>query len=361
MAPAPVSVAPGQVATFYVAGLYLAVASTPTPVTSSTSSFGITAAIQQDGTSTPAPVQSVRPVSLCPDGTIVAQITCGSLLAVTVQIPYELVPVCPLCARPVSAVPPLLVFSASGQTPTAIGLNPLADEVRVLTACDVALGQPLSPTMPNGLPCAPLVTHTDGSLVSASSPASVGEALTAWTLGLGQTTPGCRYRSARQDGSHCRDLQSGFQLSSERASHQAVHRGARSCAACSSFCGRCARIRGAVPSQLCRASCPAKRDSTMRVAFHQHHRHHCGPERGPIQPHGEHRRSILIRRRRDLRGDPDPSGLSHETLKSSSIQKVNELCCGKAYFTTPYTLGQRASYPGSVSRMVVLESEEGGQ
>jgi uncharacterized protein (TIGR03437 family) len=34
-----------------------------------------------------------------------------------------------------------------------------------------------------------LVTHSNGTLVSASSPASAGEALTAWVFGLGQTSP----------------------------------------------------------------------------------------------------------------------------------------------------------------------------
>ena len=181
VAPAPVSVAPGQIATFYIAGLLTA---------GPTGAGVIGATLQQSNTNTPAPIQSLRAISLCPDNTATAQTSCGSLLAVTVQIPYELVPVCPLCARPVSAVPPLLVFSASGQTPTAIELNPLADEVHVLTACDVALG-PATPSPLNltGLPCAPLVTHGDGTLVSASSPANVGEEVIAWVFGLGQTTP----------------------------------------------------------------------------------------------------------------------------------------------------------------------------
>jgi uncharacterized protein (TIGR03437 family) len=181
VAPAPVPVAPGQIATFYISGL----------LTAGTAGAGIVGAtLQQGNTNTPAPIQSLRAISQCPDNTATAQPSCGSLLAVTVQIPYELVPVCPLCARPVSAIPPLLVFSASGQTPTAIELNPLADEVHVLTACDVALG-PSTPAPLNltGLPCAPLVTHGNGTLVSASSPANAGEALTAWVFGLGQTTP----------------------------------------------------------------------------------------------------------------------------------------------------------------------------
>jgi uncharacterized protein (TIGR03437 family) len=181
VAPAPVSVAPGQIATFYLPGV----------VSTAAAAAGIlSVTLQQTGANVPAPIQSLRSISLCPDNTATAQAACGSLLAVTVQIPYELVPVCPLCARPVSAVPPLLVFNMSGQSPTAIELNPLADEVHVLKSCDVALG-PATPAPANltGLPCAPLVTHAGGSLVSASSPAAVGETLTIWAFGLGQTSP----------------------------------------------------------------------------------------------------------------------------------------------------------------------------
>jgi uncharacterized protein (TIGR03437 family) len=135
----------------------------------------------------------VRQISLCPNGIIIAINACGSLLAITVQIPYELVPICPSCAPPplsIFATPPELVMtSANGQAAAPIELNPVGDEVHVLTACDVALGTP--PQAPNltGLPCAPLVTHSNGTLVSAGSPASAGETLTAWVFGLGQTNP----------------------------------------------------------------------------------------------------------------------------------------------------------------------------
>ena len=174
--PAPVSVAPGQIATLYVAGL--------------SSLTGITATLSQSTGLTPAPIQSIQVFDKCPDliGNFISG--CGTLAGVTVQIPYELTPVCPLCARPVSASPPTLFISQNGQNATAIELNPLADEVHVLTACDVALGSP-SPLTQNltGLPCTPLVTHANGTLVSAASPANAGEALTAWVYGLGQTTP----------------------------------------------------------------------------------------------------------------------------------------------------------------------------
>src|SRR5579862_8172361 len=161
-APAPVSVAPGQIATFYV----------QLPSGVSANIIGIT--LQQGSTNTNVPLQSLRTLSECPDSTAVSQPPCASLLAVTVQIPYELAPYCPLCARPVSFMPPLLIINQGGQPPAVIELNPLADEVHVLTACDVALGAAPQPKY-TGLPCAPLVTHIDGTLVSASSPANVGE------------------------------------------------------------------------------------------------------------------------------------------------------------------------------------------
>jgi uncharacterized protein (TIGR03437 family) len=175
-APAPVSVAQGQIATFFVAGL--------------PSLTGITATLQQNG-SIPVPVQLVSAVSLCPDATATPVAGCGSLTAVTVQIPYELGTPCPLCERPISAALATLLISQNGQAIGAIELNPVGDEVHVLTACDIALGRSANPPPPslNGLPCTPLVTHPDGTLVSASSPANVGEALTVWAFGLGQTTP----------------------------------------------------------------------------------------------------------------------------------------------------------------------------
>lgn len=160
-APAPVPVAPGQIATFYV----------QLPSGVSANIIGIT--LQQGSTNTNVPLQSLRTMSECPDSTSASQPACASLLAFTVQIPYELVPYCPLCARPVSATP-LLIINQGGQPPAIIELNPLADEVHVLTSCDVALGAAPQPNY-TGLPCAPLVTHSDGTLVSASSPANFGE------------------------------------------------------------------------------------------------------------------------------------------------------------------------------------------
>lgn len=187
--PAPVPVSPGDIVTFYVAGAMLL----PSTAAGAQPGAGInpySMTLVQNGASTAAPIQSVRQIPNCPNLTSVSISNCGSLLAVTVQIPYELVPVCPLCASPVYAAPPVIEYGQGGQPISAFELNPLADAVHILTACDLALGAS-APVQPNltGLPCAPVVTHGDGSLVSASSPAKMGEELTAWAFGLGATNP----------------------------------------------------------------------------------------------------------------------------------------------------------------------------
>ncbi len=175
--PVPVSVAPGQIATFFAAGL-------TQPYT------GVTVTLQQGG-STSVPVLSVRPISLCPDASASTQSFCGTLAAVTLQIPYELATTCPACARPISVTPAELLISQNGFSGVAIEVNPVGDQVHVLTACDIALGSsaPVPSANLTGLPCSPLVTRADGGLVSASNPANPGEALTIWAFGLGITSP----------------------------------------------------------------------------------------------------------------------------------------------------------------------------
>jgi uncharacterized protein (TIGR03437 family) len=191
VAPAPISVAPGQILTVFVTGLNIA---TPLHAPSGPLPYslgGVTATLRQ-GSDYPAPLVDVRPVSTCPNlVTIAQQPACATLTAVTLQIPYELVPLCPLCARP-TLLPAELLVSANGQNAAAIELNALSDQIHVLTACDIMLlgSGNIAPPNNTGLGCPPVVTHRDGSMVSASSPASVGETITAWTVGLGQTNPG---------------------------------------------------------------------------------------------------------------------------------------------------------------------------
>ena len=169
--PAPVSVAPGQILTFFVDGI---------------GTTGITATLRQ-GSDVTAPVIDVQPVFTC--SPVLPQTSCGSLAGLTVQIPYELKPACPLCATPFVLLTELIV-SGSGHS-AVIELNAVADQVHVLTVCDIVLNKSGSLALNNngGLPCSPVVTHADGTMVTAASPGNPGEELTAWATGLGATNP----------------------------------------------------------------------------------------------------------------------------------------------------------------------------
>ena len=169
--PAPVSVAPGQILTFFADGI---------------GTTGIKATLQQ-GSAVPVPVINAQSVFTC--SPVLPQTTCGSLVAVTVQIPYELTPQCVACASPI-VINTTLSLSGNGQT-LAIQLNAFTDQVHVLTACDIVMNPSGSLSLNNnfGLPCSPIVTHANGTAVSATNPANAGEELTAWTTGLGATNP----------------------------------------------------------------------------------------------------------------------------------------------------------------------------
>jgi hypothetical protein len=156
--PAPAYLAPGEVITFYVAGLTSTQGITQ----------GITAALQEN-VPVPAPVLSVSQVSSCPNVYENAQSGCGTMSAVTVQIPFELNPDCG----------------------PQFGFIAVEDRVHILTICDTILGVPplQIPEDTTGLPCEPYVTHANGVLVTDSSPAAPGEELIAWAVGLGRTSP----------------------------------------------------------------------------------------------------------------------------------------------------------------------------
>jgi uncharacterized protein (TIGR03437 family) len=172
--PIPISVAPGQILTFFVDGV---------------GTTGVTATLHQDS-DFPAPVIDVRPISTCNVAIDPPSAACGTFTAVTVQIPYELIPYCPLCESPFLR-PAQLTVSGGGHTAT-VALDPLADQVHVLFSCDIVMSPKASVPpvfLANGLPCTRIVTHADGTMVSSTNPANPGEELTAWTTGLGATNP----------------------------------------------------------------------------------------------------------------------------------------------------------------------------
>lgn len=193
--PVPVSAAPGQILTFILQGLGTGItqpieaqggASLPTTL------GGISAVLTEKGlevTATDAvPLLEVRPLSTLSGGNAGTK-----LVAATVQMPLELLPFNP-------HAPGLPAFGTlefadtnlpAGSQGAAVELYPVNDRVHILTNCDTVTGSGiLAPQQQfTGIPCPGLVTHGDGSPVTASKPAQPGEELVLYAVGLGQTNP----------------------------------------------------------------------------------------------------------------------------------------------------------------------------
>jgi uncharacterized protein (TIGR03437 family) len=187
LTPVPLTVAPGQLVTLFVPGFgnvvngIVKAPAGPLPTTLA----GISAVFRQ-GSDQPVPIFEVQPIKSCTALAPPAN-SCGFILAVTVQIPFNIETICPLCLRPISLIPSQMAVSINGVQGQFADLTAVADQVHFLTACDVIMPAPPSPLTP--LPCAPMATHADGKLVSAANPARAGEELSAYTTGLGQTNP----------------------------------------------------------------------------------------------------------------------------------------------------------------------------
>jgi len=169
--PAPVNVAPGQLITVFVQG---------------NTQGTITATVQQVSGHA-APVIEVRPPTPCILAPTLSS-PCSTVTAVTVQIPYEILPTCLLCATPASFNTQMYI-SVNGAAGGLFALTPLGDQIHILTSCDTVVPSGNGYAQFNGLPCSPLVTHADGSPVSAGSPAAGGEEVVVYAVGLGSTNP----------------------------------------------------------------------------------------------------------------------------------------------------------------------------
>jgi uncharacterized protein (TIGR03437 family) len=85
--------------------------------------------------------------------------------------------------------PTILWISEKGTNSAVIQLLALSDQIHVLTGCDLFLTMATPPVSYTNLPCSPMVTHLDGSVVSFSNPAKPVEVLVAYAVGLGETIP----------------------------------------------------------------------------------------------------------------------------------------------------------------------------
>jgi uncharacterized protein (TIGR03437 family) len=173
--PVPLPVAPGQLLTLFVQSGTLTDPTVPLPDVSATFWNG--------------PADEAMPIlevaEATPSCSVSSSPGCPSLLAVTVQIPFD-APVSPLNSN-ILLRPNALAVSVNGVKTSYVGAQAYADQIHIVTGCDVLA----TPSVPSGLglPCPPIIAHSDGTAVSMSSPAMAGEELVAYATGLGQTNP----------------------------------------------------------------------------------------------------------------------------------------------------------------------------
>jgi len=173
--PFPLAVAPGQLLTLYVQPGSGYNPSAPLPAVS---------AAFWNGTAEEAmPVlQTVQVTTGC--GGPSSPVLCTNVLAVTVQVPVN----APISSAIVVLPPSAVALSVNNMKTPYVAVQTWADHVHILTACDVILS-PAASTSVFETPCAPMITHADGTQVTAASPAVAGEELVAYATGLGQTNP----------------------------------------------------------------------------------------------------------------------------------------------------------------------------
>lgn len=172
--PGQVFFAPGQIATLQVTGIKTVLQQ---PVTANqiplpTVLAGISVTIYQQvesfATTLVVPLLSVAQTDMC--ATYPPTPDCITTY-ITVEIPVETMPFLIYQSWPESQ----LVISENGVNSQAFSIDPRAANTHVLTGCG-----------PVGGAC---VTHADGSLVTAKSPAKPGETVVIYAYGLGQTNP----------------------------------------------------------------------------------------------------------------------------------------------------------------------------
>jgi uncharacterized protein (TIGR03437 family) len=141
---------------------------------------GISVNLQEGGVALPGPVPilAVRPILTCVN---LPTSGCGLYAAITVQIPFELVPNGgvgpPAAAR--------LTVSENGISGGQLEAFPQPDQIHVVTNCERdALATTACPFAPSKS-----ITHADGSLVTERSPAKPGEQVVMYAFGLGDTLP----------------------------------------------------------------------------------------------------------------------------------------------------------------------------
>jgi hypothetical protein len=193
------TVFPGELVTLFTAPLGVpAAVATQLPLPNTLSGVSVlvrvSGAMDATGYPTSLPIFRIDNISLgaLPQGTGCSLVTGPTPLLcsysqITVEIPVDAVCALTLpdwlagettCSQPFHNVPPMLVLNVKANGVTGPDMPVQTGGVgHFLDSCDSIFGPHPSST------CQQLVTHADGSLVSDSSPAKVGETITLWAPG----------------------------------------------------------------------------------------------------------------------------------------------------------------------------------
>jgi uncharacterized protein (TIGR03437 family) len=176
--PQPIRVAPGQVVTLFVRNSKIVLdatvsaASLPLPLDLAGFSVGLKQTFS-NGSPIAVPLFSVVPLRNCSG---VVPPVCANLTALTIQIPFELVPNIPNSRLPQNFA--TLVVSENGVEGDPVLLDAAPDRIHILNSCD-------STAPPTGT-CLPVVLHADRSTVTLRNPAHADELLFLQAYGLGR-------------------------------------------------------------------------------------------------------------------------------------------------------------------------------
>ena len=191
--PTQVQVAPGQIATLFVSGLKTVLSqplrATSLPLPNSFGGISVTVS-PLSGPSYLVPLLAVQQMPVCGNADAPPPPPPSSptpecvITAITVQIPYEIVP---LRLGSDNSINPSVnvVVTENGSASKTFTIISVTDKFHVLNTCDAFLFLPTNRV--SG--CNAVVTHGDGTVVTLDSPAKAGEVVVIYAFGLGATTP----------------------------------------------------------------------------------------------------------------------------------------------------------------------------
>ncbi len=193
--PLPFVIAPGALTTLYVQNIgtqttTITASALPLPLKLA----GISVALKQTGSlegpipvPIPVPILAVFTVDACPTP-VFGFAPRGRVTGINVQIPFELVPN-PSAGpgAPMGTNFAQLIVSDEAGNQAIIEAIPTSDNIHILRTNDTLMAPGKPYYLRQG--GAPLITHSDGKLVSAGNPAQSGETLVLYAVGLGRVTP----------------------------------------------------------------------------------------------------------------------------------------------------------------------------